>query len=1022
MRKLTFLLTFLLFVAFQASAQMQITGKVTNAESGEPIPGASVVVKSQTTIGTTTDMDGNYTLDGVPSDAETLIFSFVGMQEKEVAINGRTTINVELAPAVTEMDEVVVVGYGSRSKKNLTSSVAKVDSEEMNKVTEMSIDDALSGQVSGLNVTQNSGAPGSGTSVRIRGATTVSGSNQPLYVIDGVPVVSETVTTDSYGGQQGSALSNINPNDIESVDVLKDAAAAAVYGARASNGVVLITTKTGKKGDFNVNLDMSYGVKSATDKYEVAPVGEYFKWADKAFSVTNPLSSLWSYSQGWVDNPNATPETSEDLNNLYNGNLDAFDREVTNYLEEVYRDNVPVSELSLSVRGGDEKTTYYLGLSNSKEEGTVVGQDYDRKGVRLNINQDASDWLELFAKVNYSKEEVNRINNDNNIYGVLSTGLLEAPGIPVYDENGDFTTDGFRYSNPVQMAHVVDGVTNNDRLNGSVGLEADIIEGLSFKTNLNLDKLSFRERRYIPKETSWGSVYEGKGFVASDVYDKWLTTNQLNYIKDVGELTINATGVLEFQQYTRTFNFSETNVFAVSDLRWPYSGSENASDNGNPASQTENRLFSLVGRVSLNYSNTYLLDLAMRSDASSKFGEEERTGYFPSASFGWKVHNESFFAVDAISELKPKISWGLTGNESGIGDFRARTLATGKPYAEAAGLHVNQLGDPELSWEKTTQINTGIDVGLFNDRVLFEYQYYKKKTTDLLLNRPIAGSTGFTGVLSNIGEMENIGHEFSLNATILDGEFSWTSTLNVATLQNEVTKLYQEQPIDAGFVSRVAVGEPLGAFYVFETTDNDGDGTILDENGDVEYNDRNGDGVINDDDKYFAGSPMPDISGNFRNTFSYKGFSLSANFNFKSGNDMYNNTRAFAGASGAAIFSKLEDEIDDYWTEENTNTNTPRPATGGAQANNNRDSDRFVEDASFIRLRNVTLSYTIPKDVLGNVEARIFVGGDNLLLWTDYSGLDPEINAFGAANVATGTEFLSQGLTRTLKIGANITF
>jgi TonB-linked SusC/RagA family outer membrane protein len=525
----------------------------------------------------------------------------------------------------------------------------------------------------------------------------------------------------------------------------------------------------------------------------------------------------------------------------------------------------------------------------------------------------------------------------------------------------------------------------------------------------------------MPSTTSWGSTYNGKGFLTSDVYTKWLTTNQLNYVTDIGALNVNATAVLEYQDYARTFNHAEADNYPTPDLRWPYSGAELSNIYGNPGYRTENKLFSVVSRVALSYDDRYLLEGAFRSDASSKFGSENRTGYFPSFALGWKVHNESFFNVDAISELKINGSYGVTGNESGIGDFTSLTIATSKAYGDFSGIHVDRLGDSKLSWEETSQLNGGATLGLFNDRVLFEYQYYEKETTNLLLSKPLPASTGFTSILSNVGEMKNRGHEFSVRANILNGEFKWTSTFNHSFLKNKITRLYQEQPIDRGFTSRVAIGHALGSFYVFEAYDKDGNGTILDENGDVEYRDRNGDGVLTDDDKYFAGKPLPDHSGNFHNQFSYKGLSLSANFNYKQGREIYNNTLAFAGVSGSPVFGKLASQTN-YWTEDNQDTNLPRPAYGAAQSNNNRDSDRFIEDGSYIRFQNITLSYTLPESLLQDVRIRIYAGADNIYTWTDYSGLDPELNVFGTDDVATGTDFLTQGLNRTYKIGLNVTF
>ncbi len=783
MKKLSIFFAFLLFVGFQATAQMQISGTVTGADDGLSIPGVSIVVKENPTIGTTTDIDGKYSLT-VPSETQVLVFSFVGMATKEEPINGRSVIDVVLESEVLEMDEVIVVGYGVRSKKNLISSVSKVDATELQKVSIASVDGALQGNVVGLVVSQNSGAPGQGMSVRVRGVTTVSGSNQPLYVVDGVPIITGNMNDDVYGGQGGNGITNLSPADIQSVEVLKDASAAAIYGARASNGVVLITTKKGKSGDAKIEFRTTYGIQNPINKYKVFTTGQYYEFADLAMyngGIGN--TSYWSWANGWVSDPDLTTADAE-LADFY---ADVVDEPYDVYADMLYRDNAPVWESSLSVSGGNDKTSYYLGVSTFAQEGVLIGQDYDRKSARLNVDQQATEWLKIFGNVSISKEEVNRINGDNNIFAPTTTAVLEQPGWDVYDENGIFTMDNFRFSNPVQMAHEIDGVSNNFRVLGSAGFRATIIEGLTFNSTFSMDRIDFRERRYYPATTSQGSSTQGQAFMNADTYDRWITSTNLSFLKDYGDLNVNALLVVEYQDHTSIFTNTQANQFPSPMYRWPDSGAEASGYGG---SQTENRLFSTIGRVGLIYSDKYLLDASLRADASSKFGADNSTGYFPAVSVGWKVHNEDFLNVDYISELKIKAGYGVTGNESGIGNFAARSAVTSKPYGSNPGVHVNTIGDASLSWETTSQINAGFDFGLFRDRIHIEYQYFNKKTTDLLLDTPLPGSTGFTEILRNVGEMENSGHEIGIVGRILTGDITWTATFNIGTLKNEVTALY----------------------------------------------------------------------------------------------------------------------------------------------------------------------------------------------------------------------------------------
>lgn len=995
-------------LSFAFAQNRQITGTVTSSEDGLGIPGVSVVVKG-TTIGITTDMDGKYTLN-VPSEATTLVFSFVGMKTAELPISG-TVINIVMEPLTKVLDEVVVVGYGVRSKKNLISSVSKVDAKEITKISVASIDGALQGSAPGLVVTSNSGAPGTGMSVRVRGVTSISGSNEPLYVVDGVPVITGNMVSDDYGGQGGNALSNLSPSDIQSVEVLKDASAAAIYGASASNGVVLITTKKGKSGEAKIEFSYTYGVQNPIKKYETMSVGEYYKWADKAYTVLYPTqTSRLSYLNGWVSSRYLTINDAE-LANFYSTDT------IPSYLSRIYRANTPVSEASISVSGGTEATQYYLGFSNFKQEGTLLGQNYNRNSVRFNVDQKANKWLKIFGNMSYSQEEVNRINGDNNIFGPIPTGCLERPGWNVYNPDGSFSINDFTFSNPVQMAVEVDGNTNSSRFNGTGGFRATILDGLTLNSTFGIDRVDFKERRYKPATTSSGIGTNGTADLFSNMYQRYLTSENLSYNKSFGKLNIEALVGVEYMNTEQINSQVEADNFPSPAFRWAISGTTAKISS---ASQTQFKQFSQIGRLGFVFDNKYLVEASFRADANSKFGKDNRIGYFPAASIGWKIHNESWFPLkDIINELKLRTSYGLTGNASGLDNFQSRSIVTSTQYAATAGYSITRLGYSGLSWESTSQLNVGFDLGVLNDRLRVEYSYYSKNTKDLLLDAPLPGSSGFTTIVRNIGEMTNKGHELTLTGRIFTGEFNWTSTLNIATLKNEITKLYKGpdgnyQPVDYGFVSRVEVGQSLGAFYVYQT-----DG--LTPTGDVNFVDRNHDGAITTEDLYFAGKPLPDYSGNFANTFSYKGLELSVNFQFSQGGDIFNNSLEFAGATGSPTFGKFK-SVNDYWTSDNTDAKYPRPSTGAVQASNNKDQDNFIEDGSYIRLKSMILGYTIPEKLVKFAKMRVWVGADNLKTWTKYSGSDPEVNTFGSVSVATGTDMFTQGLNKTIKFGLNLTF
>lgn len=1007
MKKTILLALFVLMGVGLLNAQTKVTGKVTSADDGQPLPYVTIVVKGTSALATS-GVDGKYSIT-IPEGHDVLTFSFSGMQTEDVKVGGRSIVDMALTSDATVLDDAVIVAYGSTSKKNIISSVSKVSSDELKQLSVASVDMALQGSAPGLVVTQNAGSPGAGNTVRVRGFTSISGSNDPLYVVDGIPIVTGSFVSDSYGGQGGNTLTNLSPNDIESIQVLKDASATAIYGARASNGVILITTKRGKSGKAKVEINTSYAWQNPIKFYDVMDLGEYLKFGDLAYANTNAAAygtSRRSFALGYASSPNLDPN-SDEMRGIYARTADK-------YADAIKNKNAPLWQTDISVSGGNESTKYYIGGGIYGQDGVVKGQGYSRRNARVNLDQKAFDWLRLEAGFAISDETVDRRNGDNNIYAPTTTSVLERPGIDLFNADGTYNIKDFSFANPLQQATDPIAETKTERYLGNVGFTANIIDGLKFASKLSTDRIYLNERRYDPANTKPGSTSEGDADFRRRSFDRILSTTTLNYSNTFGKLYMNALAGFEYQRTVEVYARANSTGFPSTKLSWPSSGANPIVARGY---QEENRLASYFGRVSFNLDDKYLLEGSIRADGSSKFGKNNRIGYFPAISAGWKVQNETWFNIDAINEFKLKVGYGLTGNEGTV-NYPWRTLATVSNYGSASGMAVTQLGDPDLSWESTAQFSAGIDLGFLKDRITFSYEYFNKKTTDLLLRAPLPVSTGFQLIDSNVGDMVNYGHEVTLYGKIIDRQLKWDATFSIATLKNEVTKLYRgpdgvSRPIDAGFASRVAEGQSLGTFYVYKTLG-------LDANGDVIY-DKGADGVLTDDDKYFAGKAIPDYTGSFRTSLSYKGFDLAVFFQFAQGYEIFNNSLAYAGASGSLGFNKFTNQLN-YWTAQNTNTNIPRPGYGAIQTNNNRNSDRFVEDGSYVRLKNITIGYNIPETLTKIMKVRVYFGIDNLYTWTDYTGQDPEVSAFGNVNSSMGTDFFTQGANKTVKVGLNITF
>lgn len=959
---------------------IKVSGRVTDSKTGEAIPGVNVVIKG-TSSGTITDFEGRYTLD-VPNAESVLVFSFIGYMNKEVTVGDRTTINVGLVEKSENIEEVVVVGYGTSSKKLLTSSVSSVDAEDIENTVSNGIEAALQGKTSGVQITQNSGTPGAAITMNIRGKSSISAGTQPLYVIDGIPMITGDFGQLSFEGQGIDAASDINPNNIESITILKDASAAAIYGARAGNGVVLITTKTGTKKKTRINFKSYYGIQEA--------------W--KTLDMLD--------AEGWKEyvstfNPDFVASLDPNIN--------------TNWVDEVMR-KAPVTNTELSIAGGEEKTTFFVSGRYFAQQGIVLGSDYQKGNGRVNIDHDISKRLKVGAKVAVNYSINNRIIGDQTINGVLPNAISKPPVYAVKDEFGNYLEEGF-WDNPVAIGNEVTNEARTFRNINNMYAEIDLIPGMKFKNQWGIDVYHLNERRYEPTTVDRGAESNGIGISARSEVMKITQQSTLTYNKAFGKHNFDFLLGYSFENTRERYNFIRGNNFPSDALQYLESAIiETAASSGR-----DEGIQSLFGRVKYNYQDKYLLSFSLRHDGSSKFGENNKYGTFPAFSIAWRISEEDVIRSisTAISELKLKFSYGITGNDK-IGDFRYLNLySSGYNYYGNSGIIPTQIPNPDLKWETTNNMNAGFDLSLFKDRLSLSTDFYLNKTTDLLLNRPLPGNSGFTSVSANVGELENKGFDIQLSAVILNGELNWSTGMNFSLNRNKIVQLYEDQPIlDQGRGGNAAiVGEPIGVFYMYESLGVDPS------TGDLVFDDVNGDDQYTDVDRQVVGDPNPVFTGGFNNNISYKGFDLSIFLQYSYGNDIFNGTRQYAEAMKFGTSDNQLATIKDRWQKPGDVTYVPR--TDG-KYNLFPLSSHYIEDGSYLRVKQVTLGYNFSGSMLGKTNilqrARIYVQAQNLFTFTPYSGMDPEVNYSGVGTIVSGTDFFTFPQVRTFTVGVSLGF
>ncbi len=955
------------------SQEITIKGTVLDYE-GNPLPGVNILEKG-TTNGGVTDIDGNFIISVSSTDA-ILVFSYVGFLSEEVEVANQTTINVTMIEDIQAMDEVVVIGYGAVKKSDLTGSVSQVKTEELETVPVYSMEQALKSRAAGIRVTQNSGEPGGRIEVRVRGGNSMIGGNSPLYVVDGFAIT---------GG-----IDFLNPSDIESIDILKDASATAIYGSRGANGVVIITSKRGKEGqDGRIEINSFYGVQTETKRYEMLDAKQYAEVANER--LINDGGEAYF-------------------------NIDDVENPGTDWQDYIFR-KAPIHNHTITFSGSSESTRYSLSTNYYSQEGIIKRSGVKKGSMRLNLDHDVTKWLKLGVNLNLSRRFKERIDVNNGSYGtnILSAALAAPPTLPVYDEDGQFTRIESIYSfgsadmrNPLLYAQGKDQYVNNSII-GNTTLEIKLAEGLSFKALLGLEYDGYLRETYSP------IIFENDRGAASEGYsyrNSFLNENTLNFAKTFGMHSINLVTGFTYQTNMNRFH-------SISVSGFPNNTTENYNLNtaetvNFPTSGiTEWALASWLGRANYTLMEKYIVTASIRADGSSRFGASNKWGYFPSGAFAWRISEEPFMEnVPVISYLKLRTSYGITGN-TGLSPYQSLDRLSSTKYifgeSEVTGYVPSGIANSDLKWETTAQFDIGFDLNFIDNRLRFTADYYQKHTTDLLASVPLPPSIGFSSITQNIGEIKNKGLEFSAQADIITkGDLNWSVATTFSTNRNEVVKLADGADIYGNsikipFYSSINIareGEPFGMFYGLVE-----DG--LNDEGYIKYVDQNEDGEINNLDRVILGNPYPDFIYGFNTDFSYKNFDLNIFFEGVQGNDIFWATAGTHLNSFQRGTNQFADLYGNYWTEANPDPNAKYPKISSSTAVT--VSDRFIKDGSYLRLKSIKLAYNLSGAKLGASwfrSAQIYVSGTNLLTFTSYPGLDPEVNTRGSDDTSVGSRLL----------------
>ncbi|MGC9342577.1 MAG: SusC/RagA family TonB-linked outer membrane protein [Bacteroidales bacterium] len=1030
-----------------AGQQQTVSGKVTDS-SGSPLPGVTVVVKG-TTQGTVTNADGEYSLSNIPEDA-TLVFSFVGMRTQEIEIGNQSTIDVAMEIDAIGIEEVVAVGYGTMRKRDVVGAISSVKTDDISLATSASIGHSLQGKAAGLMIRQNSAQPGGGLDILIRGGASINASNAPLIVVDGFPIseLNQPNNGGRYDAGTLSVLNSFNPNDIESIEVLKDASATAIYGSRAANGVILITTKRGKEGKVNVQYSANYAFQNYKNEFDVLPLNEWMQVRNEAakedFMFQNQVfpygdKTLEEASLDPIGEPLRTLYTQKAINNVGKG---------TDWLDLVTR-NGTVNQHNISVNGGSPSTKYLVSGNFYQHKGVIKNSAIERFTFRTNIDQKISEYVNMGLNLTAS-----RINNDNSQLGgsayensgIIRAALQQGPHIRAIDENGYYPRNPqlSMQPNPYSLLTITDN-GQIERMLANTFLEIKPISDLTIRLNTGLDRGKTKRGNYLPQTTLHGELEKGKASIAHTGQNDYLLEATVNYAKTfIGIHQFNVLAGIN-RQKTDVSSVSTGNTNFISDVFLWYNLNSGAGIKTVGSSRYENTIASYFGRLNYNLRDRYLLTFTIRTDGSGVFSENNKWATFPSAAIGWNMAEENFMSdlKHIISQFKIRLSHGQTGNaDIGSNAFAAYTAYPAWLTPDESiliGVSTARLANPDLKWETTTETNFGIDYNFFNGRIGGSFEYFSKVISDLLAWKPINSYHEVDGVMSNIGETQSKGFELTVNTlNVKKNEFTWRSTITLSKYEDKWRKraddwkpaIYQsvDDPIRPIY-SRLSDGiMQIGEIVTAQPELKPGmikikdiDGFLRDEQGNPIV-DENGlflkmgepDGIIDDADTKLIGSSDPDLMAGFTNIINYKKFTLNFHFYGMFGRQLADPNYTTYGISADGVYTygyNALRTVKDRWTPDNPSTTQPSSHYGYSRYG---VGDFFLQDAWFIRLQNISLGYDIPQKYLGNMLSKLNVHLDaqNLFWISPYSGIDPETDSYTAAypNV------------KTYSVGVNVTF
>tara|TARA_R110001632_G_scaffold105447_1_gene214855 strand:+ start:5187 stop:8210 length:3024 start_codon:yes stop_codon:yes gene_type:complete len=995
-------------ICFQSIiAQKSVSGKVVDTD-GEVLPGVTILIKD-TNIGEITDFNGKYTLK-ITQEECTLVFSYLGMKTKEVKYNGQLILNVTLEEEVNRLNEIVVIGYGTVKKRDVTGSLSSIKDSVIKVSKTPNLFDAIQGRIAGVNIVSSSGEPGASVNFNVRGSNSVFSAGSPLFIIDGVQLdISENEVASSGVGSSATMdpLATINPQDIQSIEVLKDAAATAIYGSRGANGVIIITTKDGGKGSLTFEYTGSIGFSDAANTIDVISPEEYLLYRE----LRDPGNSF--------TNVNGAPR---DFSNIQS----------KNWQDEALRTAV-VNNHFITARGGGEKTTYSASLGVIDQQGLIIENDYNRYNFRIKANHQQSEKLKFGFTLNTSFTELNGVANSGSggdeFNGVVQFLVISNPWELLDLTQEEETSQDFL--SPLSLIEEGEKKIRFNRTIGSFFGEYKITDHLKVKSLIGANFSGSKLQEFHSSDSRFGWRWNGRAYIRQVETYSYNFSNTIQYTKRFkGGHFINALGGFEVAKYNRESFFIdiidfENQALGVNDISIGAVFKDYGSERF-----ISNRM-SYFSRFNYNLKGKYLFTASFRADGSDRFGENNRWGYFPGAAFAWRANREDFLKdIPQINDLKLRVSYGQTGNER-IPPFSFAARLDNAFYVSNNGLNFGvapgSLENPNLKWETTTQFNIGLDLGLFKDRINITVDYYNKLTEDMLINAPIPAQSGFNSQWKNLGAIENKGIEFSISSLNIDNQnFKWRTDFNISRNINTVKNLgdveFIPTLIPSGWITnpgRIIVGQPIGLMYgfVFDGIHQEGntEGAVP---GTMKYRDLNGDNIIDEEnDRTVIGDSNPKHIGGFNNTFTYKNFNLSIFWQWSYGNEVFNAARL--RTNGFQPFMNItRDYYENAWTPENQSNTAP--AFGNIEP---VASSYFVEDASFLRLKTINFSYDFPKKIFKNSQIsglRFFLSANNLLTFTNYSGFDPEVSSNNP--LIRGFERFSYPRARTIIMGATLNF